>query len=267
MRFPNELYQMTMAINEFFPNLRPAPQRGLALWVYGTILAHSACQNAVITALLFLGAWDALREWLYDGQDKAAPCQTQVDISCCFGPLIRWVLSWWQDQRIALAVDATAHGDLVVSFTVSVLYRGCAIPVAWHILPANRKGAWMGHILDLLELIAKVLPSKMKVLVLVDRGLWSQRLRKGIRRWGYHPIQRLQNTIDGALLMFEALGKSGPDRAKIRDHLENRKGFVGADGIFNFSPTDHNGLDESSLAVIQIIDGKWKLVKQPAPIA
>src|SRR5450756_1984104 len=82
MRYPPEWYQMNKTIAEYFPSLRPAQQRGLALWVYGTILASSACQNAVIAALLAVGAWHGLRqhlrEWLYDGKDKAVPCETQA---------------------------------------------------------------------------------------------------------------------------------------------------------------------------------------------
>jgi len=81
---------MREVIAERFPNLRPAQQSGLALWVYSTVLAGGACQNAVVAALVVLGKWDVvrqhLREWLYGGPDKAAPCQTQVDVSLCFGP-------------------------------------------------------------------------------------------------------------------------------------------------------------------------------------
>lgn len=62
MRYPPEWYQMNKTIAERFPNLRPAQQRGLALWVYGSILAQSACQNAVIAALLAVGAWHTLRQ-------------------------------------------------------------------------------------------------------------------------------------------------------------------------------------------------------------
>jgi len=69
MRLPSEWYQMERTIAQWFPHMRPAQQRGLALWVYGAILARSACQNAVITALLALSSWHALRqylrEWLY----------------------------------------------------------------------------------------------------------------------------------------------------------------------------------------------------------
>jgi hypothetical protein len=119
MRYPRQYYQMREVLAERFPNLRPAHQSGLALWVYGTVLAGSACQNAVVAALVVLGKWEAvrqhLREWLYDGPDKAAPCQTQGDVSRCFGPLIRWVLSWWQGRDLALAIDPTLHADQVVS--------------------------------------------------------------------------------------------------------------------------------------------------------
>ena len=197
MRFPKECYQMRAAIDERFPELRPAQRQGLMLWVYGTVLAKSACQNAVVVALLVIGPWHALRqylrEWLYDGEDKAAKCSTEVDVSICFGPLLRWVLSLWHGLDLALAIDATTHRDQVVSLTVSVLYRGCAIPVAWHILPANRPGAHMKHILRLLRLVHREVPVQMRVLVMADRGLWSPRLWKRIRDLGWHPLLRLQN--------------------------------------------------------------------------
>ncbi len=199
MRYPRQYYQMLEGVGSHFPNLRPAQQRGLALWVYGAILAGSACQNAVVAALLSLGKWDTvrqhLREWLYDGPDKAAPCQTQVEVSLCFGPLIRWVLCFWQGHDLALAIDPTLHGDKVVSLAVSILYRGCAIPIAWLILPANQQGAWMSPILHLLRLIRRDLPAKWHVLVLYDRGLWSPRLWKRIRDLGWHALPRLHNTV------------------------------------------------------------------------
>ena len=197
MRLPSECYQMRTVIDQCFPQLRPAQRQGLVLWVYGAVLARSACQNAVIVALSVIGPWHALRqslrEWLYDGEDRAAKCSTQLDVSACFGPLLRWILSLWHGPDLALAVDATTHRDEVVSLTVSVLYRGCAIPIAWRVLPANRPGAHMGHILRLLRLIHKQAPAKMRILVMADRGLWSPRLWKRVRDLGWHPLLRLKN--------------------------------------------------------------------------
>ena len=65
------------------------------------------------------------------------------------------------------------------ALVISVLYRGSAIPVAWHILPANKKGPWHSPILDLLHQLAPAVPHTMTVLVLIDRGLWSPHLWSG----------------------------------------------------------------------------------------
>jgi hypothetical protein len=205
MRFPSEWYQMHQTIEQYFPNLRPAQRRGLTLWVYGTVRARSACQNAVISALMAVGFWHSLRqhlrEWLYDGPDKARPCNTQVEVALCFAPLLRWLLSWWQGHQLALAVDATLHRDRVAALVVSVLYRGNAIPVAWHILPANAKGPWLLPVLSLLQRLAPAVPQSMTVLVLADRGLWSPRLWKGIGSLGWHPLMRVKHNTS-----FQPLG-------------------------------------------------------------
>jgi Transposase DDE domain len=199
MRSRSEWYQIQKAVATHLPALRPAQQDGLAWWVYGTILAGSACQTAVVGALVVVSGYHAarqfLREWLYDGEDRAAPCQTAVDVRVCFAPLLRWVIGWWQGTDLALAVDATSKGDDLVVLSISVLYRGTALPVAWHVLPANQPGAWMPHLLRLLRRLRPALPTGWRVIVLADRGLWSPRLFKRIRNLGWHPLLRLQNDI------------------------------------------------------------------------
>ena len=196
MRVPRDCYQLEETIGAFLPALRPAQRLGLALWVYGAVVAGSACQAAVVTALLPLGGSahalrQYLREWLYDGAERAAPCGTDLDVAACFAPLLRWVLAWWRGADLPLAVDATNLGPRVVVLTVSVLYRGCAIPVAWRVVPATAAGEWMGPILGLLERLAPAVPAGWTVLVLADRGLWSPRLWREIRRQGWHPLLRL----------------------------------------------------------------------------
>jgi hypothetical protein len=81
-------------------------------------------------------------------------------------PPLRWLLKLWQCPELALAIDATAHGEQTVALVISVLYRGSAIPVACQILPANRPGPWIPHILGLLQIIAPQIPQGMQVLVL-----------------------------------------------------------------------------------------------------
>src|SRR4051812_19138882 len=134
MHVPRELYPMERALAERLPHLRGPQRRGLALWVLGAVLAQSACQAAVLAALLPWAPYHALRqrlrEWLLDGADKAVPCAAQVEVDRCLAPLLRWVLGWWRGRELALAVDATAHPGEGVAPVVSVLYPGPALPVA-----------------------------------------------------------------------------------------------------------------------------------------
>jgi branched-chain amino acid transport system substrate-binding protein len=48
-------------------------------------------------------------------------------------------------------------------------------------------------------------------------------------------------------------------REQLRDSLENVKGFVGQNGIFNYSPTDHVGLSEGCYVPVMVKNGKWVL--------
>src|SRR4051812_49315310 len=90
VRLPRECYPMEAALAAHLPMLSPAQRSGLSWWVYGTILAGSACQVAVIAALLPWASAHAvrqrLREWLRDGTDKAVPGHAQVAVApCCVG--------------------------------------------------------------------------------------------------------------------------------------------------------------------------------------
>lgn len=200
MRLPEAYYQLLTALDKHLPVLRPAQRRGLALWVFGAVLAGRATETAVVLALSLYATASAvrqrLREWLRDGDEKVKPCHTQVEVERCFAPLLRWLLSWWQEPQLALALDATLDRTRHAALVVSVLYRGCAIPVAWAILPANTKGAWKPYPPRLLHLLWRAVPREMPVLVLVDRGLWSPALWRRIGRLGWHPLCRVQkNTV------------------------------------------------------------------------
>ena len=83
-----------------------------------------------------------LREWYYDVPRKRGPTRQALRVATCFAPLLGWMVSWWQGTQLALALDATTLGARFVVLAISVVYRGCAIPVAWVILPAGAKHAW-----------------------------------------------------------------------------------------------------------------------------
>lgn len=197
MRVPAPCYQLEAELAEHLPHLRPAQRTGLALWVLGAIVAGSACQSAVVAALEPLGSArhatrQRLREWTKPGAERVAPCAPTLEVEGCFGGLLRWVLSWWNGQTLPLAIDATSLGGRWVVLSISVLYRGCAIPVAWHVKPGPGRGPWIAPLHDLLARLAPAVPPTMTVLVLTDRGLWSPRLWRAIRACGWHPLMRVR---------------------------------------------------------------------------
>lgn len=196
MRWPQVVYQIQEQMAQHLGHRRPAQQEGLALWVYGTVLAGSAGQNAVLAALAGVARWHSLRqrlrEWRSAGADRLAPCQTQVDGTACLAPLLRWGLAWGAGDALTWAVDTTAHTDRWVAFVVRVFYQGTAIPVAWHIRGGNQSGRWMEPILELLEPVAQAGTGGRQVLVRADRGLWSPALFAKGKALGWHPLRRGQ---------------------------------------------------------------------------
>ncbi len=54
--------------------------------------------------------------------------------------------------------------------------------------------------------------------------------------------------------------KIGVDCVKLRDAIEGLKEFVGAQGVFNLSDKDHNGVDARGQVMVRVEGGQWKLV-------
>ena len=50
-------------------------------------------------------------------------------------------------------------------------------------------------------------------------------------------------------------------KVALRDALEGMKEVVTPEGVFNMTPTNHNGLDDRAQVLIQVKDGKWKYVE------
>jgi hypothetical protein len=134
-----------------------------------------------------------LREWCYDATDKRGTNRQALDVTTCFAPLLRWIVAWWppSEQRLVLAMDATTLGQRFTVLTISVVYRGSAIPVAWAVVTATRKGAWRPHWIALFDHLRGAVPSEWTVLVLADRGLYARWLFQHIVALRWHPFLRI----------------------------------------------------------------------------
>lgn len=117
------------------PALRPAQHRGLAEWVAGVLATGSGCEAAILAALAPLGVEPQalrarLREFLYDGAERAAPCAVSLDVEACFAPLLAWIVDWWEGETLPLAIDATSLRDRQVVLGLSVCST-VAAPCQW----------------------------------------------------------------------------------------------------------------------------------------
>jgi len=81
------------------------------------------------------------------------------------------------------------------------------------------------------------------------------------KKFNREPGTMVAYGADAAYIVVDAIKKAGPDRAKIREAIENTKGYVGLSGIYNMSPKDHNGLSMQDIVMIKATKGGWKLLK------
>jgi len=181
-----------------FPDLPPATALVLAAWSLGLVLAHACGLTAVVAHLAPLLGRSAnttrqrLREFDPPADSKRGTNRTALDPVTCIGPLVRWVTAGWADKRVALALDATTLGDRLTVLAAVVVYRGCAVPVAWAVLRGNTPGAGHPHWVDLLTRVRDALGPGWEVVVRTDRGLESPALFRAIVGLGMHPLMRIK---------------------------------------------------------------------------
>jgi hypothetical protein len=191
------LSQWRVEVAKRLPSLSGPQARGLAEWSLGLVLSRSCALTAVSLFWATLGGQalgtvrQRLREWCYPAARKRGRKRQELVVEACFAPLLAWVLSWWTGQSLALALDASTLGERFVVLALSVVYRGCAIPVAWVIVPAGRKRAWRPAWEGLLARLRGVVPADWTVIVLADRGLYARWLFRAIVGLGWHPFLRV----------------------------------------------------------------------------
>jgi len=147
MSCPKGVSQWEQEVSTALSVLTPAQVRVLAAWSFGMMVTQSCGLTTVAVFLARLrgrgyGAQrQQLREWCDDAADKRGHKRQEVHVQACFAPLLRWVLASWPrgEKRRALALDATTVGQRFTVLAVSVVYRGCAIPVVWAVVYQRRR--------------------------------------------------------------------------------------------------------------------------------
>jgi hypothetical protein len=184
-------------IRPHVPHLSQSPAIVLALWSLGMVLARSW---ALTAGSAFWATWlgrqeqtvrQHLREFCYEATAKRGAARGTLAVEPCLVLLLAWGVGQWDGAQWALALDATTLGSRFTVLALSVVYRGCAIPVAWAVLPATAKHAWRRQWLRRRRPVHRAVPRSWTGLVLAACGLYARWLSLRITRLGWHPFLRI----------------------------------------------------------------------------
>jgi hypothetical protein len=196
-------------VREMLPSLSKAEAEVLGLLSYGIVqfngcgitrLSHGLGKIEQVPAGRLR---QRLREFCYEAGAKRGNKRREVDVQACFADLLRSVLRGWEGKKeLALAMDASTEGSRFTVLSISVVYRGCGIPIAWKIIKAGQEGAWRPYWEELLTSLQGAVPADWKVIVMADRGLYAAWLFQAIQRLGWHPMLRVNEDLS-----FRATGE------------------------------------------------------------
>jgi len=90
------------------------------------------------------------------------------------------------------------------------------------------------------------------------------------KQFGVKPSTFGANTYDAGLILERAIpialakAKPGTDafRVALRDAIEQEREIVGCQGVFNMSPSNHNGMDERARVLVTVRDGRFRLLPE-----
>jgi hypothetical protein len=193
------LKQWARIVSYHLPHLSLPEVTGLATWSFGMVMTRSSSVTKISEFISRLNQEKSntvrqrLKEWYQDAQSKKGEKRSELDVTKCFVPLLKWILSMWksEDKWLTLAMDATNIGQNFTVLSLHVLYRGCGIPVAWKIVKGTEKGSWKPHWHNLFQSLSGAIPPDWEVIVLADRGLYADWLFSDICALNWHPFLRI----------------------------------------------------------------------------
>jgi hypothetical protein len=197
------LSQWQQTVSSHLPHLSTPQVVLLTLGSLGIVVAQRCGLTQVAVALAYLlgRCEQAVRAQLRDAY-RDAPAKSgakrgrkrrNLEVTDCFAPLLRWVVALHPPdcRELALAMDASTLGQRFTVLSIPILIRGCAIPVAWHIVRATANGAWEPEWKALFAHLQGSVPDDWTVIVTADRGLYATWLFAAITALGWHPFLRI----------------------------------------------------------------------------
>ena len=135
-------------VGEMLPSLSKAEAHVLGLLSYGIVMLGGCGITRLSKGLAKMEQVPAqrlrqrLREFYYEAGAKRGKKRREVKVEACFADLLGAVLQGWEGKKeLVLAMDASTLGERFTVLSISVMYRGCGLPVAWKIIRAGQEGS------------------------------------------------------------------------------------------------------------------------------
>jgi DDE family transposase len=214
--------KMQREVRSLLPRLSLAQANVLGEMVFAMLMVDGCGMTRMCSYLseLLGQAMNTLRqkyrELYYEKEAKAGVKQgrckrREIVVEELFADLLRGVLRGWQGPKtLVLALDASALTDRFTVLSISVVYRGCGIRVAWTMQQGEQEGEWRPHWERMLTRLSEAVPAEWKVVVMADRGLYAPWLFRAIQAKGWHPFLRVKKALSlraEGEVAFEAIGK------------------------------------------------------------
>lgn len=106
-------------------------------------------------------------------------------------------------------------------------------------------------------LVADSLPEgEEKNIQLAYKNAYEEQFKEPVSTFGGH-------TYDALTILVQAIKTAGStDPARVREAVENTTGLIGTAGTFNYSATDHGGLNAEAFSMLTVKDGKFVILEQ-----
>ena len=203
MKQNQHLKDWKQIVSSRFSSLSLPQVNGLATWSFGMVMTQSSSLSKVSTLIAKVNTESEntvrqrLKEWYKSGAAKARPGKKRasIEVSSCFSSLLKWVVDLLpgDNQELLIGMDATNIGQNFTVLSINVLYRRCAIPVAWKVVKGTSKGSWKPHWKKLFQALKEIVPQHYLVIVSADRGLYADWLFQEIVALGWHPFLRINH--------------------------------------------------------------------------
>lgn len=203
MKINQHLKDWKQIVSCKFPDLSLPQVNGLATWSFGMVMTGSSSLSKVSNLIAKVNqesentVRQRLKEWYKSGAAKTrlGNKRASLEVSQCYSSLLQWIIDLLpqENEELPIAIDATNIGQNFTVLSINVLYRRCAIPIAWKVVKATERGSWKPYWKELFQALKEIVPQHYLVIVSADRGLYADWLYEEITSLGWHPFLRINH--------------------------------------------------------------------------